>query len=59
MKELLEAHRLPTAELEDWLEHFVVAQPQARCRVVAVVVSVNAVAECSTSVSAHTNQTYV
>ena len=30
MKELLEAHRLPTAELEDWLEHFVVAERDGR-----------------------------
>jgi N-acetylglutamate synthase-like GNAT family acetyltransferase len=26
MKALLEAHHLPTEELEDWLEHFVVAE---------------------------------
>ena len=30
MKALLEAHRLPTAELEDWLEHFVVAERDGR-----------------------------
>ncbi len=30
MKALLEAHRLPTAELEDWLGHFVVAERDER-----------------------------
>ena len=30
MKALLEAHHLPTAELEDWLEHFVVAKRDGR-----------------------------
>ena len=30
IKALLEAHRLPTAELEDWLEHFVVAERDGR-----------------------------
>ena len=30
MKTLLEAHHLPTAELEDWLEHFVVAERDGR-----------------------------
>ena len=30
MKVLLEAHHLPTAELEDWLEHFVVAERGGR-----------------------------
>ena len=30
IKALLEVHRLPTAELEDWLEHFVVAERHGR-----------------------------
>ncbi len=30
MKALLEAHHLPTEELEDWLEHFVVAEGDGR-----------------------------
>ncbi len=30
MKALLEAHHLPTAELETWLEHFVVAERDGR-----------------------------
>ena len=30
MKALLEAHHLPTEELEDWLEHFVVAERDGR-----------------------------
>ena len=30
MTALLEAHHLPTAELEDWLEHFVVAERGGR-----------------------------
>ena len=30
MKALLEAHHLPSNELEDWLEHFVVAEREGR-----------------------------
>ncbi len=30
MKALLEAHHLPAVELEDWLEHFVVAERDGR-----------------------------
>ena len=30
IKALLEEHHLPTAELEDWLEHFVVAERDGR-----------------------------